>query len=210
MGTVITNDFAEFRAVVLTDRCIKGSGTQAGGFQLRELGPVDADFFRQFVIGGLPAKIFGHGHRDPAHLGNLVHHVNGEADRLGLVGEGAFDGLFDPPSRVGGKFAAFVGVKPFYGLHQTNVSFRNQIQERQAIIGVVLRNFDHKAEVGLDHVVPGGLAAGLNFCGEFDFLLGCQERSLPNLPQINFDASIKFKIGHGCKVSGKGFGFEGL
>ena len=119
-----------------------------------------------------------------------------EPDGLGLIGEGALDALFDPPCGVGGEFSAFVGVESFDGLHEADVAFGDEVEEREAVVGVVLSDFDDEAEVGLDHVIAGALAAFFDFGGEFYLLFWCEERGLADFAQVDFDATIQFDIGH--------------
>ena len=80
-------------------------------------------------VGSRP-KIFLQLHGGAAHVGNFVHQMDRQADGLGLVGQGAFDGLLDPPRAVGGKFAAFGGVKPLDRFHQADVALADQIEQR--------------------------------------------------------------------------------
>ena len=49
--------------------------------------------------------------------------MDGQADGFGLVGQGALDGLLDPPGTVGRELAAFGRVKALDSLHQPNISF---------------------------------------------------------------------------------------
>lgn len=50
---------------------------------------------------------------------NLVHHLDGQADDLGLVGNGTLDRLLDRPSGVCRELATVVGVKTLDSLHWT-------------------------------------------------------------------------------------------
>ena len=43
-----------------------------------------------------------------------LHHVHGDADGAGLVGDGSGDGLTDPPGGVGGELIALSVVKFFH------------------------------------------------------------------------------------------------
>ena len=49
----------------------------------------------------LAADLDGQAGGDAAHLRNAVDHVHWEANRLSVRGEGALDGLLDPPGGVG-------------------------------------------------------------------------------------------------------------
>ena len=101
LGVFVADDFAELGAVVVADRGVQRGRAHGSDLELAELGTINADFFGEFVVRGFTAQFFGHRHGHTAHLADLVHHVDRKADGLGLIGEGALDGLFDPPGGVG-------------------------------------------------------------------------------------------------------------
>ena len=80
-----------------------------------------------------------------------VDEMNGEADGFTLVGEGAADGLFDPPAGVGTKFDSTARLEPFDRFHQAEVTFGDEVENWQAAVFVICGELDHEAEVGLDH-----------------------------------------------------------
>ena len=111
-------------------------------------------------------------------------HVHRNADGAGLVGDGAGDGLANPPRGVGGKFVAAAPFEFVDGLHQADVAFLNQVEELQAAVGVFLGDGNHQAEVRFDQFFFGLLGfgfapknhlkralqlGGADFAGEFDF-----------------------------------------
>src|SRR6185437_11476193 len=91
------------RIFLFTDRRLEGYGC------LRDLASL-ADFLNghvqplgQFLRSGLAAKLL---HELASTLGNLIDdldHVNGHTDGARLVGDGARDGLANPPGGVGGE-----------------------------------------------------------------------------------------------------------
>ena len=98
---------------------------------------------------GLAAKLL---HQLPAGADLLVDrldHVHRDADRARLVGDGAGDGLANPPSRVGREFVAAAPLELIRALHQADIAFLNQIQELQAAVGIFLRDGNNQAQVGL-------------------------------------------------------------
>ena len=113
-----------------------------------------------------------------------------QADGLGLVGQRAFDGLLDPPRTVGGKLAALGRIKPLDGLHQADVAFADQIQQRQADAFVIAGDFHDEAQVRLDHVFARLLVALLDAGGQFDFLLRREQFHLADLAEIKFDGRV--------------------
>ena len=74
-----------------------------------------------------------------------------DADRAGLIGDGAADGLANPPGGVGGKFVPLFVLELVHRLHQTDVALLDQIQKGQAAVGVAFGDGDHQTQVGLGH-----------------------------------------------------------
>ena len=74
------------------------------------------------------------------------------ANGAALVGDGAGDGLADPPGGVGRKTET-AGVIVFPDrFHQAQVAFLDQIQQGDAVTGVTLGDADHQARIGFDQV----------------------------------------------------------
>ena len=113
-----------------------------------------------------------------------------QPDGLGLVGQGALDGLLDPPGAVGGELAALGRVEALDGLHQADVAFADQVQQRQADAFVVAGDLHHQAQVGLDHLLAGLLVALLDAGGQLDFLLRRQQFDLADLAQVKLDGRV--------------------
>ena len=66
------------------------------------------------------------------HADELVDrfdHVHRDADRAGLVGDGAGDGLADPPSRVGRKFVAAAVFEFLDRFHEAHVALLDEVEE---------------------------------------------------------------------------------
>jgi hypothetical protein len=84
-----------------------------------------------------------------------LDHVHRDADGAGLVGDGAGDGLANPPGGVGGEFVAAAVFEFVDGLHQADVAFLDQVEELQAAVGVFFGDGDDEAEVGLDELALG-------------------------------------------------------
>ena len=99
-------------------------------------------------------------------LVDRLDHVHRDADGAGLVGDGAGDGLANPPGGVGRKLVAAAPLELVHGLHQADVAFLNQIEELQAAVGVFLGDGNHQAEVGLDQFFLGLL--GFRFAAQDD------------------------------------------
>jgi hypothetical protein len=105
--------------------------------------------------------------------------VDGQADRLRLVGQRPLDRLLDPPGGVGRELAALARVEALHRLDEADVALADQVEQRQAEILVVHRDLHDQAQVRLDHVVAGGLVAPADPLGERDLLLDRQQGVLP-------------------------------
>ena len=90
----------------------------------------------------------------------LVHalvHVNGNTNGARLVGDGAGDGLADPPRGVSRKLVAAPVFELVGGAHQADVAFLNQVEQMEAAVDVLLRDRNHQAKVGFHQVFLGAL-----------------------------------------------------
>ena len=95
---------------------------------------------------------------DAHQLVDRLDHVDRDADGPRLVGDGAGDGLPDPPRGVRAELVAAPVLELLDGLHQAHVAFLDQVQERQAAVRVLLGDADDQPQVGLDHLGLGAQA----------------------------------------------------
>src|SRR6202034_1065358 len=110
-----------------------------------------SDLFR----GGFATKLL---HELTAGADKLVDgldHVHRDTDGAGLVRDGAGNGLTDPPGSVGREFVTATVLELVDGLHETDVALLNEVEELQAAVGVLLRDRDDEAKVGLDELALG-------------------------------------------------------
>ena len=96
------------------------------------------------------------GHADD--LVDGLHHVHRDADGAGLVGDGAGDGLTDPPGGVGGELVALGVVKLLYGLDKAQVTLLDEVQELHATAHITLGDGDNQTQVSLGQALLGTLA----------------------------------------------------
>ena len=150
----------------------------------------DVHFDRQLLISRLASEFLLQLEREATHLCDLVDQMDRETDGLGLVGQSAFDGLFDPPRAVGRKFTALRGIKPLDRLHQPNVALADQVQQRQSVTFVIMGDLNHQPEVGLDHLLTRLLVALFDPGSQFDLLIGGEEFHLANLAQVELDSRV--------------------
>ena len=189
-GVFILDDVGKIIRLVVADGRVERRGANRHQPHLPDAGGGHVEFVGQLLVGRFAAKLLLQTHRDAAHLGNLVHQMHRQADGLGLIGERAFDGLLDPPRTVGRKFAALFRIKALDGLHQADVAFADQIQQRQSDAVVIARDFYDQAEVGLDHQLARFFVALFNARGQLDFLLRREQFHLPDFAQVKFDGRV--------------------
>ena len=85
----------------------------------------------------------------------LVHdfdHVHRDANGAGLVGNGAGDGLANPPDGIGGELVTAAIFEFLDAFHQADVAFLNQIEKGLAAVGVFLGDGNDEAQIGFGHV----------------------------------------------------------
>ena len=121
--------------------------------------------------------------------------MNGEADGFTLVGEGAADGLFDPPAGVGTEFNSTARLESFDRFHQTEVTFGDEVENWQATVFVVGGKFDHEAEVGLDHQFAGTTFSLADTAGNGEFLCAVEEGSFADASEIGVQGGREFDVG---------------
>ena len=78
-----------------------------------------------------------------------------DADGAGLIGDGAGDGLANPPGGVGRELVAAAVLELVDRLHEADVALLNEVEELQAAVGVLLRDGDDEAQVGFDQLALG-------------------------------------------------------
>ena len=111
-------------------------------------------------------------------LALALEDVDRDADRARLVGDAALNRLADPPGRVGRKLVAAPVVKLLGGADQPEHPFLDQVEERDAVSLVVLRDRDDESQVRAHHAVLRVLVAALDPLRQFD-LLGRGQQTMP-------------------------------
>ena len=117
------------------------------------------DFLRRRLAAEILDQLLLHPHQ----LVDRFDHVHRDADGARLIGDGAGDGLANPPGGVGGKLVAAAVFEFLDRLHQAHVAFLDEVEEGEAAVGVFLGDGNDEAQVGFDHF---GLWPGAPFCGE--------------------------------------------
>ena len=118
-------------------------------------------------------------------LVDRLDHMHRNADRARLVGDGAGDGLTDPPRRVGREFVALGIVKLFDGLDEAEIALLNEIEEQHAAADVAFGDAHDETEVCLRHAALGLLVALRHAHGELDLFLLREQADLADLLEIH-------------------------
>ena len=87
--------------------------------------------------------------------------MDGDADGTRLIGDGAGDGLTDPPGGVGGELIALGVVELLHGLDQAQIALLDQIQKQHTAAHIALGDGHHQTQIGLGQLLLG-LLAGLD------------------------------------------------
>ena len=114
--------------------------------------------------------------------------VDRNPDRVRLVRDRALAGLADPPGRVGRELEALAVVELLHRPVEADRAVLDQVEQRQAMALVALRDRDDEPQVRVRHPLLGGLVTLLDPLRERN-LLGCgQERVPPDLVQEQLQA----------------------
>src|SRR3954469_17529503 len=116
-------------------------------------------------------------------LVQLLDDVHRHADRPRLVGERTRDRLADPPRRVRRELEALAIVELLRCTYEPDRPLLNQVEERQTLVAVALRDRDDEAKVRLDHRLLGTVVAALDALGQLDLLGGGEQVDLANVLQ---------------------------
>ena len=142
-GVLVGDEVAQVGVLLLAD-----GGLQAhrllGNFQnLPHLVHGHAHLLGDLLGGGVVAQLLEELAGDTDDLVDGLHHVDGDADGAGLVGDGPGDGLADPPGGIGGELVALGVVELLHRLDEAQVALLNQIQKEHAAAHIPLGDGHH-------------------------------------------------------------------
>ena len=84
---------------------------------------------------------------DVPQLAHRLDHVDGNANGAGLVGDGARDGLTNPPCRGCAELIAALVFVLVDRAHETGIAFLNKVEKGQAAVPVLFGDADDKAQI---------------------------------------------------------------
>src|SRR4051794_21000593 len=149
----ILDEVAKMRIFLFADRRLERDRLLRDLQHLADLGHRNVHPLGDLFGGRLATELLDQRAGGANQLVDRLDHVDRDADRARLVGDGASDRLADPPRRIGRELVAAAVLELVDRLHQADVAFLNQIEELQAAIGVLLRDRDDEAEVGFDELL---------------------------------------------------------
>ena len=161
----VLDEVPQMRVLLLADRRLQRDRLLGDLQDLAHLADRDVHPLRRSPpsVGSRPSSCTRRA-RGADQLVDGLDHVHRDADGAGLVGDGAGDGLADPPRGVGRELVAALVLELVHRLHQADVALLDQVQELQAAVRVLLGDRDHQAQVGLDQLLLGllGLVLALD------------------------------------------------
>src|SRR5688500_10836053 len=104
---------------------------------------------RDLLDVGLAAQLLEQRAADADEPVDRLDHVDRDADRACLVGDGARDRLTDPPRRIRAELEALLVVELLDRSDEADVALLDEVQEAHAATDVLLGDADHQAQVGL-------------------------------------------------------------
>ncbi len=123
-----------------------------------------------------------------------LHHMHGDSNGAGLVGDGSGDGLPDPPGGVSGELKTFCVVELVNRFDEPEVPLLNQIEELHSPADITLGDADNEAQVRLGEPLFGPHIVLRYPNREFDFLLGCQKGHPADFLEVNLDGVIHGRV----------------
>ncbi|MNH17647.1 hypothetical protein D3C79_773310 [compost metagenome] len=107
-----------------------------------------------------------------------------QANGAGLVHDRPFDGLANPPGRIGREPETTLRVELLDRTDQPQVALLDQVEQRQAAVHVTTGNFYNQAQVAFDHALAAGGVALLRQTRKVHFLFRRKQRRESDLVEI--------------------------
>src|SRR4051812_37471167 len=183
LGPLVGDELAELGLLFVADGLLQRDRGLRGALDRVDLLGVDARDLGDLVRRGLAPELGDELALGSPDLVELLHHVDRDADRARLVGQGPRDRLPDPPCRVGRELEALAVVELLRRANETERALLDEVEERQSLVSVVLRDGDDEPQVGLDHLLLCVEVAALDALGEIDLLLRREQTDLADVLQ---------------------------
>src|SRR3712207_3883906 len=182
------------RAVLRTHLRVDGGDRLADLAQTPGLLGLHVEPVGELLLRGVAAELEAQRVLRAAEAVERVDDVGGKADRAGAVGDGAGDGLADPPRRVRREAVAHLRVELLDGPDQAGVALLDQVLEEHAATPVLLGDRDHEPQVALDKPPPRRRVALARATAEVLHLLGIQELAVPDPAEVLCENVLRHPI----------------
>src|SRR6266702_8682562 len=146
---LVLDEVAEVAVLLLADGRLERDGLLRDLEDLADLVERQLHLERDLLRRRLATQVLHQVAARPDELVDGLDHVDRDADGPGLVGDGARDGLPDPPGGVRRELVAALVLELVDRLHEADVALLDEVQELQAAVGVLLRDRHHQAQVRL-------------------------------------------------------------
>src|SRR5215213_2117393 len=174
-------EVAERRRVALADRLVERRDRARGRPDLANLLHGQLRLLRHLVVRRRTLELRDELALCTRDLRLALHDVDGDADRPRLVRDAALHRLADPPRGVRRELEPLAVVELLGGADQPDDPLLDQVEQRQTVSLVLLRDRDDEAEVRVHHQVLRLLVAALDPLRELDLLRRRQQRIPPGL-----------------------------
>src|SRR4051794_31159869 len=204
LGPLVGDELAELGLLFVADRLLERDRGLRRALDRVDLVRIDAGDVGDLLRCGLAAQLGDELALRATDLVELLHDVDRDADRTRLVGERAGDRLADPPGRVRGELEALAVVELLRGADQAERALLDEVQERQPLVAVVLRDRDDQAQVGLDHLLLRVQVAALDAPREVDLLLGREQPDLADVLEEQLQAvrrHVRLEVDRGLRLA---------
>ncbi len=172
---LVGEEVPELGLLLVADRLLERDGRLRGAADLLDLVERQVEVARDLDGVRLAAELGAQLPLGADDLVQLLDDVHRHPDRARLVGERAGDRLADPPGRVGRELEALAVVELLGRADEADRPLLDQVEERQPLVAVALRDRDDEAQVRLDHLLLRAMVAALDPLGELDLLRGGQQ-----------------------------------
>src|SRR6266545_4730105 len=178
---LVGDEVAELRLVLVADGLLERDRCLRAAADVLDLVGGEVEITADFRRGGLASELRAELALGAHDLVELLDHVDGHADRAGLVRERTRDRLADPPRGVGRELEAFAVVELLRRANEADRPLLDQIEEGQALVAVLLGDRDDEAQIRLDHLLLRAVIAALDALRQLDLLRGGEEVDLADV-----------------------------
>ena len=197
-GVLIGDKVAEVGVLLLADRRLERDRLLRDLENVAHLVDRHVHLRRDLLGARVVAELLQELTGDADDLVDRLDHVHGDADGARLVGDGAGDGLPDPPRGVGGELVALRVVELFDGLDQAEIAFLDEVEKQHAAADIALGDRHDQTEVCLLHAVLGLRVALGHALGQLLLLLRGEQRHFADLLEVHAHRVVgRERVGHG-------------